>query len=76
MTVKELIAALAQQDPNAKVCFAHPANDYWRTTLAREVRRAGTEQVVFSAYHDMLKVVSEDEESTDLDAVHPVLVLR
>ncbi len=63
MTVAELIARLQNEDPEAPVHFAYPSGDYWRTTLAPEVRKVEELTVKLSAYHDKPALEDEDDEA-------------
>ena len=73
MTVKELIKALKDEDPDMPVYFAHPSHDYWRNTLASEVDELEPGTVQHSEYHGQMKVVEEPEDGEELVEV---LILR
>lgn len=61
MKVKDLIVHLSNEDPEATVHFAYGYGDHWRTTVAPEVTGLEEGRVVVSTYHDMDKVIEEDE---------------
>lgn len=62
MTVRELIAALQEMDPNAQVHFAHSAGDYWRTTKAATVTECDVGFVHYSGYHKAAVTCDEVEK--------------
>jgi len=62
MLVCELVEALSGMSPDDEVLIAHPANDYWKTTLASPIVTVEEGEVKDSAYHDQ-KVVGEDEDA-------------
>ena len=71
LTVKELISQLEHMDPDAYVHFTYNYGDHWRTQVAPVVCTVEEGFVEESAYHNMDKVVDEedvyDEESGDSD---------
>lgn len=64
MQVKELIEQLGCMDPEAEVHFAYNYGDYWRTEVAPRVERVHQGIVEYSDYHQMDRLV-EDEEVYD-----------
>lgn len=60
MNVQELINQLQNMDPDAEVMFQYNYGDYWRTEVAAEVKGVRMDEVVYSNYHQMHKVVEED----------------
>ena len=80
LTVKEMIAQLEHMDPDAYVHFTYNSNDYWRTQLAPVACSVYEGFVQESAYHNMDKVVDEndvyDEETGDTaDDVRRVVII-
>lgn len=65
MTVKELIDRLECFDPESEVHFAYPSNDYWGTTLSRQVDSVELAKVKYSEYHRTSKVIDYDYEDDD-----------
>jgi hypothetical protein len=61
MKVAELIELLQQENPEADVHFSYNFGDYWRTQVAATVERVDLGRVAYSDYHNMHKVVSEQE---------------
>ena len=66
MQVKELIEQLGCMDPEAEVHFAYNYGDHWRTEVAPKVDRVHQGIVEYSDYHQMDKLV-EDEDCYDED---------
>lgn len=71
LTVKELIEELKYMDQDAYVHFSYNYGDHWRTQVAPVACTVSEAFVVESAYHNMDKVVEEDdvydEETGDMD---------
>lgn len=65
MKVKELIEELKNFDPNAEVHFTYNYGDHWRTPVAPAVENVDEYQVKHSSYHDMPKIVEDDEVDDD-----------
>ena len=65
MTVKELITALQNEDPDAQVHIAYNYGDHWRTTVAPKARCVEECAVVYSEYHSMPKIVERDDEEDE-----------
>ena len=74
MTVKELIEHLEGEDPESKVYFGHPAHDHWRNTLATEVETAEEVWIVYSDYHQQMRVPSATMDLEDAELVRVVLL--
>lgn len=81
MQVKELIEMLGYMDQDAEVHFAYNYGDHWRTEVAPRVDDVTERVVTHSAYHNMDKVVEDDEDCYDeetgdyLEGVRKVVVL-
>lgn len=60
MIVREMIAKLEQEDPEAEVHYAYDYGDHWNTEVAPGVGYVGPGEVVYSDYHRMDKLVEED----------------
>ena len=74
MTVIELINALQElDDHNLPVHFAYNYGDYWNTTVAPEVTLVGEGRVIHSNYHNMDKVVTEEDKQYE-DAEDAVIL--
>ena len=65
MKVADLIEALQGMDPEAEVHFAYNYGDHWRTEVAPAVGRVDTGAVVYSDYHQMDKIVENDDSDFD-----------
>jgi hypothetical protein len=77
MNVKELIALLSNEDPEAKVHVVYPSGDYWRTQLAPEVMRVDGEAMVVPSMnqtHELLD--TEDNEHEHYNEAQCVVALR
>ncbi len=64
MTSHELARALLD-GPDLPVHYAYSYGDYWKTTVAPEVRSVQEGVVTHSEYHNMDKVVDEDKVTAD-----------
>ena len=64
MKVRELIESLGYMNPEAEVHFSYNYGDHWRTEVAPKVDRVHQGIVEYSDYHQMDKLV-EDEEVYD-----------
>lgn len=73
MKVSELIMTLHECDQDADVHFSYNYGDHWHTVVAPEVETVEEGRVVNSAYHNMPKLLDEDEKGWD--AAKPVVVL-
>jgi hypothetical protein len=67
MKVQDLINELQQMDPEHEVMFQYNYGDYWHTEVAQDVKSVRNDEVVWSEYHRMNKVVSEMESNYDED---------
>ncbi len=61
MTVRELIALLSRQDPDAEVLLEQPTHDYWRTSVTVRPQRVDDDWVGWCGYHESLQRLTEDE---------------
>ncbi len=61
-TVKELIELLKGFDDNLPVHFGYNYGDHWRTQVAPGVDNAEEVYVEHSEYHQMPKVIDEDDK--------------
>lgn len=80
MKVKDLIEQLGRLDAEADVHFAYGYGDHWRTTVAPKVSRVFEGVVERSDYHQMDKLVDDedcyDEETGDYkESVRRVVVI-
>ena len=62
LTVQELIDELSCHDPEALVLFSYNYGDYWRTSVAQGINSIEEQEVRWSEYHRMHKLVDEDSE--------------
>ena len=65
MKVSELIELLQMENQDAEVHFQYNYGDHWRTQVAPTVDEVSVGYVVHSAYHNMDKVVDEDDFDYD-----------
>ena len=65
MRVEDLIAELQLMPQDAEVHFQYNYGDHWRTQVAPTVDEVSVGYVVHSAYHNMDKVVDEDDFDYD-----------
>jgi hypothetical protein len=80
MKVKDLIEQLGYMDAEADVHFAYGYGDHWRTTVAPKVSQVFEGVVERSDYHQMDKLVDDedcyDEETGDYkESVRRVVVI-
>ena len=80
MKVSDLIEQLQYMDPNAEVHFSYNYGDHWRTTVAPKVGEVFEGVVERSDYHQMDKLVDDedcyDEDTGDYkESVRRVVVL-
>lgn len=79
MNVQELIDQLTDMNPETEVMFQYNFGDYWRTEVAAEVKGVSNDEVVYSEYHRMHKVVSQmgdrDEDDEDERETKRVVIL-
>ena len=66
MTVKELMDALENFDPNMEVKFSYDFGDYWNTKVASEVADVDEGQIKYSSYHRMYKVDDNDLDDSKI----------
>ena len=71
MRVQDLIEMLKEFDPNAEVHFSYNYGDHWRTTVAPEVSEVFEGSVTYSSYHQMPKLVEQDEDFEDEEPGNP-----
>ena len=67
MQVKELIEILSRYDQDAEVHYSYGYGDYWRTEVAPAVCQVIDGVVEYSDYHQMDKLVTDDEDCFDED---------
>ena len=73
MTVKELIDRLECFNPEIEVHFSYPSNNYWGTTLSRQVDTVKLAKVEYSEYYKASKVIDCDYEE---DEAKDVVILQ
>jgi len=69
MTVGELIEQLKGLDKNLPVHFAYNYGDYWKTVVAPEVSSIEEMPVKHSSYHNMPKLIEDDESGETISAI-------
>ena len=65
MLVKELIESLKYMDQDAEVHFSYCYGDHWRTEVAPAVCQVSDGVVEYSDYHQMDKLVTDEDECYD-----------
>ena len=65
MQVKELIEMLQHMNQDADVHFAYNYGDHWRTEVAPAVCQVSDGVVEYSDYHQMDKLVTDEDECYD-----------
>ena len=65
MQVKELIEILSRYDQEADVHFSYGYGDHWRTEVAPAVCQVIDGVVEYSDYHQMDKLVTDEDECYD-----------
>ena len=67
MQVKELIEILSRYDQDAEVHYSYGYGDHWRTEVAPAVCQVSDGVVEYSNYHQMDKLVTDEEDCYDED---------
>jgi len=78
MQVKDLIEKLQFMNPDAEVHFSYNYGDHWHTEVAPTVSSVDEGVVKYSAYHNMDKLMDENEmyeEEGDLEGTRRVVVI-
>ena len=65
MQVKELIEILSRYDQDAEVHYSYGYGDHWRTEVAPAVCQVSDGVVEYSDYHQMDKLVTDEDECYD-----------
>jgi hypothetical protein len=68
---------LAQQllaGPDLEVKFAYNYGDHWRTTVTEDVEKVRVKEVTYSDYHDMDRVVTDEDFDMDVEVRQVVLL--
>ena len=65
MKVKELIAALSEQDPEGEIYYSHSSHDYWGSMIASPVSDVEETEIQYSAYHQQYSVPKSEEFNED-----------
>ena len=71
MQVKELIEMLQDMDQDAEVHFSYNYGDHWRTKVAPKIANVEQGFVGYSSYHNMDKMLDEDEVFPDEESGNP-----
>ena len=67
MKVSELIDILGRYDQDVEVHFSYGYGDHWRTEVAPAVCQVSDGVVEYSDYHQMDKLVTDEEDCYDED---------
>ena len=65
MQVKELIEILSRYDQDAEVHYSYGYGDHWRTEVAPAICQVADGVVEYSDYHQMDKLVTDEDECYD-----------
>lgn len=65
MKVADLIDLLQSEDPEMEVAFGYNYGDYARTTVAAKIHMAEVNTVVHSDYHNMDRIIDDDDRNAD-----------
>jgi len=82
MNVRELIELLQDMDEDLEVHFSYNYGDHWRTEVAPVVDTVEVANVTYSDYHEMHRLVDDNEddecedENEDDDGIKRVVVLK
>ena len=71
MLVKDLIEQLSYMNSEAEVHFSYNYGDYWRTKVAPKIANVEQGFVGYSSYHNMDKMLDEDEVFPDEESGNP-----
>lgn len=69
MNVRELIERLQQEDPESEVHVVYNYGDYWRTLVAPSISYLEEGLIKWSNYHNMPKVMDDEDDEEDHDQV-------
>ena len=78
MQVKDLIEKLQFMNPDAEVHFSYNYGDHWHTEVAPTVSSVDEGVVKYSAYHNMDKLMDENEmyeEEGDFEGTRRAVVI-
>jgi hypothetical protein len=67
MQVKELIEILGRYDQDVEVHFSYNYGDHWRTEVAPAICQVSDGVVEYSNYHQMDKLITDEEDCYDED---------
>jgi hypothetical protein len=73
MNKKQLIEMLAEFPEDSEIVIAHPANDYWHSTLAKTPQSAEIGLIKYSDYFEENVI---DDTLTEEDERKVVVILR
>jgi hypothetical protein len=65
MKVSELIEILGRYDQDVEVHFSYNYGDHWRTEVAPAICQVSDGVVEYSNYHQMDKLVTDEEDCYD-----------
>ena len=71
MQVKDLIKQLSYMNSEAEVHFSYNYGDHWRTKVAPNIANVEQGFVGYSSYHNMDKMLDEDEVFPDEESGNP-----
>ena len=75
MTVAELIEELRDMPEDLEVQFSYNYGDHWNTDVAASVKEVDIDEVGYSSYHRMDKVL-DGADPEDYERVREVVLLR
>jgi hypothetical protein len=76
MNKKQLIEMLAEFPEDSEIVIAHPAGDYWHSTLAKTPQSAEIGLIEYSNYFDENITTDNNDPLTDEDKRKIVVILR
>lgn len=76
MTVKQMMAILANFPDDAEVHLVYPSRDYWNTEIAAKVSDVGEEEVRHSVYHENDVIAEEGDQNDDGSEKRSVVCIR
>ena len=75
MTKSELLEMLEGLTDETPIVFAHPAGDYWHTTIAGQISEVEEGHIRYNAYHEKFEIVQVEDEDMN-DDQHRAIILQ
>jgi hypothetical protein len=76
ITVEELIAALQEQEPDARVAFSSDYGDHCHTQQIHSIQGQLTEEGVYTSAYSSSGLAVADDDRDNYDELPKVLIIR